>query len=233
MKQRELKRQPVFHPGPCPSGPALLPRPPLEWPPVWDMAADAASAGAGRLSVGSCRWPRPNPGACDPVTLHSKGNFAEAVTTVAMGTVPWITWLGPRFPQGSLEEEGKKARGRSRCEDGRRGRSDAAVSQGSRSPRESRQGKEAVSQESPQESPQERPQPGFSPRRPAVNFRSPGRKDDCAVLSHEACGGPSQQQGTNADPSSALPRLLRAYSAARTRLQLLEKYRCRIGAEGR
>lgn len=167
----------------------------------------------------------PIPGARDPVTLHSKGNFAEAVTTVAMGTVPWITWLGPRFPQGSLEEEGKKARGRSRCEDGRRGRSDAAVSQGSRSPRESRQGKEAVSQE--------RPQPGFSPRRPAVNFRSPGRKDDCAVLSHEACGGPSQQQGTNAGPSSAFPRLLRAYSAARTRLQLLEKYRCRIGAEGR
>lgn len=76
----------------------------------------------------------PVPGACDPVTLHGKGNFADVVMTVAMGTVPRIIWLGPRYPQGSLEEEGKKARVRSRCEDGSRGRSDAAVSQGTQEP---------------------------------------------------------------------------------------------------
>lgn len=50
------------------------------------------------------------PGDCHRVTLHGKGNFADVVTTVAMGTVPWIPWLGPRYAQGSLEEEGRKAR---------------------------------------------------------------------------------------------------------------------------
>lgn len=49
------------------------------------------------------------PAACDRVTLHGKGNFADVGKTIAMATVPWITWLGPRYPQGSLEEEGKKA----------------------------------------------------------------------------------------------------------------------------
>lgn len=53
----------MFHPGPppLPLGPHLAAPATPEWAPMRDAAADAVSAGAGRLSGGSYRWPRPNP----------------------------------------------------------------------------------------------------------------------------------------------------------------------------